>query len=566
MYLLPPSPRLDEDSKLDSDALDQYQATAQPEEDKGAEEAKRQKGRELDDALYAALLSRAHSDQACALVDAVTKTIAEHEIAGSLRANKRDKKHKTLRLAVEAFLADLLQAQASQKAKGFVYRPVRPDGFTGQSVSYRTFRSLTNAMVNLGLLECHKGFQVWRDRDDTLGPSAPFMQKATRFRATQRLLDVFALHGVHAVDFHQHFLIPLPENPLQLRAELRRNHYGDKIKGKLLRFQHNAKTKELEQQLKRLNEFFDRFELRGGLHRGYLRGFNNGDHPKFNWDMGGRLYCYGGEFNYQQMERADRLRMTINGEPVCEIDIRASYLTIFHALYGERFDAARDPYDVPGLGPGAREIVKMWITASFGNNAPINKWPRDLVAKYHEKTGAKLGKRYSASKISQKVLQAFPLLARLGEIVKGRERGWAELMYIESQAVLSTMMGLMHKRIPSLAVHDSIIVPRSNWQEAAIDLAHWYHRFTNVWPGLVPHPPKGHNELPVVIRGEVVGDHGSDFPNHVPGSSDPQSAPEDGDDPGAGKTPTTSSQCELDGNHQQRSTSNTKEPRSLKAP
>jgi hypothetical protein len=49
--------------------------------------------------------------------------------------------------------------------------------------------------------------------------------------------------------------------------------------------------------------------------------------------MGGRLYSYG-EANNQQTELADRLKMTINGERVCEIDIRANYLTIFHALYG----------------------------------------------------------------------------------------------------------------------------------------------------------------------------------------------------------------------------------------
>ena len=337
-----------EDESVLSSEREGVQNGVLPENEAVIEEAKRQKGRELDDALYAALLSRAHSDQACALVDAVTKTIAEHEIAGSLRANKRDKKHKTLRLAVEAFLADLLQAQASQKAKGFVYRPVRPDGFTGHAVSYRTFRSLTNAMVNLGFLESHKGFQVWRDRDDTLGPASPFMQKATRFRATQRLLDVFSQHGVHAADFHQHFLIPLPENPLQLRAASSRNQYGDKIRGKSLPITPTLQTTELERQLKQLNEFFDGFELKGGMHRGYLRVFNNGDHPMFNWDMGGRLYGYG-EFDYQQMERADRLRMTINGEPVCEIDIRASYLTIFHALYGERFDADATPTMCLGL-------------------------------------------------------------------------------------------------------------------------------------------------------------------------------------------------------------------------
>ncbi len=148
----------------------------------------------------------------------------------------------------------------------------------------------------------------------------------------------------------------------------------------------------------------------------------NGDDPKFNWNMGGRLYSHS-ESNYQQMDSADRLRMTINEEPVCEIDIRASYLTIFHAWYGERLDAANDPYDFPELGPEARDVVKMWVTASFGSNAPITKWPKELAAKYREKTGKKLGKRYAASKVSEKVLERFPLLARLGEIVEGKKRG-----------------------------------------------------------------------------------------------------------------------------------------------
>ena len=223
--------------------------------------------------------------------------------------------------------------------------------------------------------------------------------------------------------------------------------------------------------------------------------FNNGDHPAFNWNMGGRLYSYG-ESNYQQMERADRLRMTINGEPVCEIDIRASYLTIFHALYGEELDATKDPYVVPGLGEEARDIVKMWITASFGNNAPITKWPRELVAKYREKTGKKLGKRYSASKVSDKVMQAFPLLARLGEIVNGRERGWAELMHIESRAMFETMLELMRLQIPSLAVHDSIIVSVFNRHKTAKALAYYYREFAKATPVLVHKLPEGYKELP----------------------------------------------------------------------
>jgi hypothetical protein len=88
-----------------------------------------QNSRELDDARYAALMSRAHSDQARALVDTVTDAVAVHELAAGTRTNKRLRKQVALRSAVERLLADLLQAQLSEKANGYTFRPMRPAGF-----------------------------------------------------------------------------------------------------------------------------------------------------------------------------------------------------------------------------------------------------------------------------------------------------------------------------------------------------------------------------------------------------------------------------------------------------
>jgi hypothetical protein len=177
--------------------------------------------------------------------------------------------------------------------------------------------------------------------------------------------------------------------------------------------------------------------------------------------------------------------------PVCEIDIRASYLTIFHALHGKPFDTESDPYDIAGLGPEARDVVKMWITASFGNNAPINRWPTELVAKYRERTGRKLGKHYSAAKIGQLVVQSIPLLAKLHEHKNGI--GWAELMYLESKAMVATMLELMEDQIPSLAVHDSIIVPAFKEQRARMVLKDRYREITKATPFLVSHFPQGYD-------------------------------------------------------------------------
>ena len=64
-------------------------------------------------------------------------------------------------------------------------------------------------------------------------------------------------------------------------------------------------TRRCEEQLRELNTFLDKHELLGGVHRGFIRVFNNGDDPHFNWNKGARLYSQG-EDSYQQLtwERA----------------------------------------------------------------------------------------------------------------------------------------------------------------------------------------------------------------------------------------------------------------------
>src|SRR5262249_51457181 len=152
-------------------------------------------------------------------------------------------------------------------------------------------------------------------------------------------------YGVEPEKVDEQFIAALPSKPLVLRSTSTRNEYTYvKEQGRLLRFDPTAETELLEAEVRELNEFFDQFELRGGTHRGFIRVFNNGDDPTFGWNKGGRLYSQG-KVNYQTMERGERLRMTINGEAVCEIDIRASYLTIFHAWHNQELDASRDPYE-----------------------------------------------------------------------------------------------------------------------------------------------------------------------------------------------------------------------------
>jgi hypothetical protein len=236
-----------------------------------------------------------------------------------------------------------------------------------------------------------------------------------------------------------------------------------------------------------LNEFLARFELTGGRHEGYIRIFNNR-----SWKKGARLYssCEG---SYQQLPEHKRLEMTINGEPVAEIDIKASFLTIYHAKLGVPLEDREDPYARAGI---ARDVAKLWCVASFGESAPKLRWPRKMVEDYRKDTGKDLRKVAPVRKVAEAMLTAFPALRRLERY----SQIWADLHFLEAEAVIGTMLILMRPHgVPSYSMHDGLIVPRSKADLAKTILAKEYRRVVGVEPMLTVEPEEP--EVPEV-RGE----------------------------------------------------------------
>jgi pimeloyl-ACP methyl ester carboxylesterase len=289
---------------------------------------------------------------------------------------------------------------------------------------------------------------------------------AARFRATPAMLELAVRHRVpiRSADKHFTFQYELPKAPLQKREAKTSNPYTRKqVRGRPMTLAHTPTSRQLEADVRELNEFLDRQQIEGGVHQGYIRIFQNGDAAGFNWNYGGRLYSQPSASNYQQMSKKARLKMTFNGEPVAEIDIRASYLTLFYGWFGRQLDFNSDPYLLPGFGKAGRDAVKLWMVATFGSARPINKWPTSLLKEYEDDHGKKLDRtRYAVKLVREKALLQHPLMARWGEPRNGRVRTWADLMYYESVVMVSTMVALMRDHgIPSLAVHDSLIVPQS---------------------------------------------------------------------------------------------------------
>jgi hypothetical protein len=356
----------------------------------------------------------------------------------------------------------------------------------------RVFTRVLDALQGLGLVEHASGVAKFTAFE---GPVVALQRWAARFRATPSLLELTARHRVPLQSAGQHFSFKyqLPKWPLQKRKAKTNPYTRKQVRGSAMQFVHSTTSRKLEADVRELNEFLARQQIEGGgdvVHQGYIRIFQNGDQPGFDWNYGGRLYSQPPATNYQQMSKKARLKMTINGEAVAEIDIRASYLTLFYGWHGEQLDLNSDPYQLPGLGPGGRDIAKLWMVATFGSPKPITKWPSALLKGYEDDHKKKLDrKRYSVKSVSEKALLQHPLIARWGEPRKGRVRTWADLMYWESVVMVSTMTDLMRDHgIPSLAVHDSLIVPRSATNIAATALRTRFRSVTQREVQLTVHP------------------------------------------------------------------------------
>ncbi len=83
------------------------------------------------------------------------------------------------------------------------------------------------------------------------------------------------------------------------------------------------------------------------------------------------------------------------------------------------------------------------------------------------------------------MIDKFPLLARWNTL----EETWADLMWLESEAIVATMLELMEEGLPSLPVHDSLLVPASKAKMAQEALSPHYRKICGVTPVLKLHQP-----------------------------------------------------------------------------
>jgi hypothetical protein len=221
-------------------------------------------------------------------------------------------------------------------------------------------------------------------------------------------------------------------------------------------------------------------------------------------ELHGRWYALGGTGGvYQQMSKADRLGLAINGEAVAEIDIKASHLSIMHGLLGQELPDG-DPYEVPGV---PRDVAKTWIVASLGTGRAITSWPRKRLADATPVEQEWL-RSFDVRAVEASICAKYPFMEAPAQAVavSAGLTGLAHLgtperllslrlQAIEAQALTDVMilMGRVYRDTQgtlALPVHDSLIVPRSAVREAVtiIKGAFAYHAKVEVRVTFNPKP------------------------------------------------------------------------------
>lgn len=383
------------------------------------------------------------------------ETLAYEDQHNCRKRVRRQKDLITFSQAVGAFAADLLRNSGNEKAKGYMYRSANREELATSLVTSDNFTNLVEIWTDLQLIEATGSIDARTDFD---GGLVPYYRRARRFRSTQAFLDLAAQYQITSSNVKDNFEISHRHaKVVQVRATKGSNPF-DPTRGKSLKPK-GIKFNKCRDQVLALNKLMQTHEYNLSEPPMVRRVFNCGDRADFDFNLGGRFYC-ASEDNWMEKSKDDRNLILIDGQPTCEIDVRASHLSILYAMTGGRLSFETDPYDVGGY---PREIVKQVIVTAIGAGKLPLKWPREFAKAYERDHGYKPNGRFKLKDIVSAVLGRHSVLDSL----KQGQLDWANLQYEEAECFLAAMLDLHENYgIPSLPVHDSLIIRYSDTPSA----------------------------------------------------------------------------------------------------
>lgn len=262
--------------------------------------------------------------------------------------------------------------------------------------------------------------------------------------------------------------------------------------------------KASESRIQRLNNFWQHHPLE--LSNGHAAASATRVSHDSRFDAGGRIY--GGWTGLDQ--KSKRLHCTIDGEPVVEIDIRASQPTLLSSLLG---------YKMGGLGPNSewddvygelshlvavhhywtivddktnqielikrnRSVAKQVVMAIIGSGLPLKSRATTELVKDFGLTPK--GWLLFRDKLVETIPALNDLEARYDQKgqLDGHINGSGFLSYHESEMTLRTLEALIEQDVPAYPVHDCLIVKVSDAVVAAKVFRQTIHDFCKQLSGL----------------------------------------------------------------------------------
>lgn len=226
------------------------------------------------------------------------------------------------------------------------------------------------------------------------------------------------------------------------------------------------------------------------------RVFNDG-----RLDRGGRVYG-----DWQSRKAVERLTFTIDGEPVCEVDIKASYLFLTAQITGWTVKLEGDPYmQIPFVRENTklRGLAKVLVSAILSKPNGVKQFPEGKKVDENRRTislKAEYGlpKKAKVQDYLSDIYLAFPFLQKMGGCA-GR------LMFMESELILQTMTELLERDNPIVTypVHDCLICKQSDEQEVVEALQSVMLSKLGSSPTIDVEYPDGTNKIHEAITGQV---------------------------------------------------------------
>ncbi|TCU61271.1 hypothetical protein EDF58_101585 [Novosphingobium sp. PhB57] len=419
----------------------------------------------------------ANSVEAIGFIEGLLDTLSFPDPKKLLKPSTVERRRRALR----ALMADLMQL-APQGLAG--YHGMAPKNFPAKLLGfgYDVFLPVKDALVAAGLLDFAPGRQRLHsfDNRDT-GKQGSVVQQGgyqARFRLTKLALEQAQGAGVDLKAWADHWNLPetlqetgtllQPASPLvELRGRAGRVK-GRKVQGLSMDVDMASPAiQPIIEDLQAHNGFLEVAGVAGVDFVGLRRIFNDGGEPDFAWNKGGRFYSRRAEGMGKAYEVLSgdqrRKRVKFGGEAVGEVDMSASQLRILYAVLAEELPAelSDDLYALPGA---SRDAVKLVIAQALGKDgAHAKRWGSEASKAYAKAAGKRLQEDHPFKVVHHVALKCHPILERLGGDGCPTALG---LQFIESEIIREAMALLRREGIPSLPVHDSLIVPVSKLDDA----------------------------------------------------------------------------------------------------